>query len=112
MTRDAMQLYLNKLEPDGLLVYHISNLHLDLGPVVGNIAASLKLPARRFDDEASDEDSDNAYARDPSDWIVIARNENDLASIEHDGRWHALLASPGKGIWTDDYSNLLSALVR
>lgn len=111
MTRDAMQLYLNKLEPDGLLVYHISNLHLDLGPVVGNIAASLKLPARRFNDKASDEDSDNAYGRDASDWIVIAHNENDLAAIEHDGRWHALLPSPGKGIWTDDYSNLLSALV-
>ena len=50
MTRDAMQLYLKKLEPDGLLVYHVSNLHLDLGPVVANIAASLKLPARRFND--------------------------------------------------------------
>jgi len=112
MTRDAMQLYLNKLEPDGLLVYHISNLHLDLGPVVGNVAASLKLPARRFNDKASDEDSDNAYGRDASDWIVIARNENALAAIEHDERWQALLPSPGKGIWTDDYSNVLSALVR
>jgi hypothetical protein len=112
MTRDAMQLYLNKLELDGLLVYHVSNLHLDLGPVVGNIAASLKLPARRFNDKASDEDSDETYGRDASDWIVIARNKNDLAAIEHDDRWQALLPSPGKGIWTDDYSNLLSALNR
>ena len=85
MTRDAMQLYLNKLEPDGLLVYHVSNLHLDLGPVVANIAASLKLPARRFNDTMSDEDSDDPFGRDPSDWIVIARNENDLTAIEHDG---------------------------
>jgi len=112
MTRDAMQLYLNKLEPDGLLVYHVSNLHLDLGPVVGNIAASLKLPARRFNDKASDENSDETYERDASDWIVIARNENDLAAIEHDDRWQALLPSPAKGIWTDDYSNLLSVLIR
>ncbi len=112
MTRDAMQLYLNKLEPDGLLVYHVSNLHLDLGPVVGNIAASLKLPARRFKDTMSDEDSDDPFGRDPSDWIVIARNENAFTAIEHDDRWQALLPSPGKGIWTDDYSNLLSALVR
>jgi len=112
MTRDAMQLYLNKLEPHGLLVYHVSNLHLDLGPVVGNIAASLKLPARRFNDKASDEDSDETYGKDPSDWIVIARNENDLTAIEHDDRWQALQPSPGKGIWTDDYSNLLSVLIR
>jgi hypothetical protein len=112
MTRDAMQLYLNKLEPGGLLVYHVSNLHLDLGPVVGNIAASFELPARRFKDKDFDEDSDDPYGKDTSDWIVIARNENDLTAIEHDNRWQALLPSPGKGVWTDDYSNLLSALVR
>jgi hypothetical protein len=112
MTRDAMQLYLNKLEPDGLLVYHVSNLHLDLGPVVGNIAASFELPARRFNDKDFDEDSDDPYVKDASDWIVIARNENDLTAIEHDNRWQVLLPSPGKGVWTDDYSNLLSALVR
>jgi hypothetical protein len=112
MTRDAMQLYLNKLESDGLLVYHVSNQHLDLGPVVANIAASLKLPARRFNDTMVDEDSDDPFGRDPSEWIVIARDENDLTAIEHDDRWQALLPSPGKGIWTDDYSNLLNALVR
>jgi hypothetical protein len=112
VTRDAMQLYLNKLEPDGLLVYHVSNLHLDLGPVVGNIAASFELPARRFNDKDFDEDSDDPYGKDASDWIVIARNENDLIAIEHDNRWQSLLPSPGKGVWTDDYSNLLSALVR
>jgi hypothetical protein len=111
MTRDAMQLYLNKLEPHGLLVYHVSNLHLNLGPVVGNIARSLELPARRFNDEASDEEDNDPYARDASDWIVIARNVNDLNAIAHDDRWRLLLPSPGKGIWTDDYSNLLSALI-
>jgi len=60
----------------------------------------------------SDEDSDETYGRDASDWIVIARNENDLAAIEHDDRWQPLLPSPAKGIWTDDYSNLLSVLIR
>ncbi len=110
MTRDAMKLYLNKLEPDGLLVYHVSNLHLDLGPVVGKIAASLKLTARRFNDEASDENND-PYSRDASDWIVVARNQNDLVGIKNDARWQVLPSFPGKGIWTDDYSNLLSALV-
>ncbi|MFZ0147135.1 MAG: fused MFS/spermidine synthase [Xanthobacteraceae bacterium] len=111
MTRDAMQLYLNKLEPDGLLVYHVSNQHLDLSPIVANIAASLKLAARRFNDTMSDEHSDDPFGRDSSDWIVIARNKDDLTAITHDEKWQALLPSPGKGIWTDDYSNLLSALV-
>lgn len=96
MTRDAMQLYLNKLEPDGLLVYHVSNQHLDLSPVVANIAASLKLAARRFDDTMSDEHSDDPFGKDSSDWIVIARNKDDLTAITHDERWQALLPSPGK----------------
>ncbi len=92
-------------------MYHVSNLHLDLGPVVGNIAASLKLAARRFNDEEFDDESNTSYGRDASDWIVVAGSENDLAVIKKDARWKALSSFSGKGIWTDDYSDLLGVLI-
>lgn len=34
LTREAFQLYFRKLKPDGLIVVHISNRFLDLGPLV------------------------------------------------------------------------------
>ena len=41
LTREAVELYLQKLRPNGLLAFHISNNYLDLKPVVGGIARSL-----------------------------------------------------------------------
>lgn len=38
LTREAVDLYLSRLRPDGLLVFHISNRYLDLAPVLANIA--------------------------------------------------------------------------
>src|SRR6185312_13981192 len=34
MTREALQLYLRKLRPGGLVVFHVSSQFLDLAPVV------------------------------------------------------------------------------
>ena len=41
LTREAMEMYLHKLTPDGLLVIHISNRYLELEPVLGNLAGAL-----------------------------------------------------------------------
>ena len=34
LTREAYQIYLRHLKPDGILIFHISNRYLDLEPVV------------------------------------------------------------------------------
>ena len=42
LTREALAGYLSKLSPHGVIVAHISNRHLDLAPVVANVAQSLR----------------------------------------------------------------------
>ena len=55
LTREAVAGYLSKLAPHGVIVAHISNRHLDLAPVVANVAQSLGLTAfLREDDGAGD----------------------------------------------------------
>ena len=44
LTKEAVELYFRKLKPDGILVVHISNRHLELAPVVGNIARDSTRP--------------------------------------------------------------------
>jgi SAM-dependent methyltransferase len=123
MTRDAVRLYLDRLRPDGLLVFHISNRYLALAPVLGDIAGSLGLSARRWsDDDAQssgaestgegDVPADAASQKDASEWVVLARAEPDLAPIADDERWEALDPTPGDAVWTDDYSNLLGTFLR
>ena len=38
LTREAVRLYLRKLAPGGIIAFHITNQHLDLASVLGNLA--------------------------------------------------------------------------
>ena len=43
LTKEAVQLYLDKLTPDGAILMHISNRYLSLEPVVARIAEEMGL---------------------------------------------------------------------
>jgi hypothetical protein len=105
LTREAMRLYLEKLTPDGHLVFHVSNRYLDLVPVVARIARDSGLRARVRSDLAPDAAllSDGLT---PSEWMVAARDPGALEAFASDWRSAPEDARPA---WTDDYSNVLSA---
>ena len=44
-----------------------------------------------------------------SQWVVLARSEADLGALGLDTRWEELRSEPNTPLWTDDFSNLLSA---
>jgi hypothetical protein len=105
ITREALAIYLENLAQDGLLAFHISNRYLDLGPVLGNLAADVGLVG--FIENDSD---DNIPGKTSSSWVVLARDENSLHRLVHEDsreRWRRLTIRQEVGIWTDDYSNLL-----
>ena len=108
ITREAVQLYLKKLHNKGLIVFHISNRFLELGPVVDNIASSLGLMTRRW----SDDDDDDASGKTASDWVIVARSKDGFKVIENDKRWRFMPPSLDQDVWTDDYSDLFGALIR
>ena len=43
LTREAYQIYLRHLKPDGIIIVHISNRYLDLEPIVAQAAAGNRL---------------------------------------------------------------------
>jgi hypothetical protein len=109
LTQEALQLYLSKLDDGGLLVLHISNRHLDLEPVLANLAAASnpKLTAWIARDLTQLKD-DEQTGRAPSIWTVLARRPEDLAKLPHGvvWRWQPAQARPELRLWTDDFSNL------
>jgi hypothetical protein len=109
MTREALTLYLSRLAPDGVLVMHISNRHLRLAPVVARLAESQGLVARQQIELMG---PGWPEGKSESHWIVMPRNRGDLELLTKDGRWSPLVASPSTPLWTDDFSNILSVLVR
>jgi spermidine synthase len=108
LTREAVALYFEKLADHGLLLYHISNRHLELAPVLANIAADAGLVALR-DVYAPPVGQEGQSA---SEWVVLARSSDDLAFLADDPRWAPLHGRPGGRPWTDDYSNLIGAIRR
>ena len=109
LTREAVELYLSKLMPDGVLLFHISNRHMDLVPVVDRIAAELKLTAfLRHDAEISR--MEQAQGRQPSTWAILARQPERLARFRKDSKWQMLNGNRKGDLWTDHYVNILQVL--
>ncbi len=108
ITLDAVRLYLTKLAPGGVLLFNISNRHLVLEPVLGAIARAAGLAARTRDD-ARVADTERMAGKVESQWVVMARREEDLGALRDDPLWKAPAAPPGLQPWTDDFASLLAA---
>jgi len=105
LTREAMDLYLRKLTPDGLLVAHISNRYLALEPVLGNLADALGLVAIKQFDFAN-----GIPFKSGADLVVMAREGKALGPLATDNRWTPLQRSSSIGAWSDDYSNVVGII--
>ncbi len=111
ITREAVELYLRKLAPGGMLAFHISNRYLDLEPVLANLAADLGLVALGCDDLSLME-SEFASGREQSHWVVMARTADGLAGFQRRTRWSPLEGNLRVGVWTDDFSSPLRVIQR
>jgi hypothetical protein len=107
ITDEAVSLYLDRLEAGGALVFHISNRHLDLGPILARLATHHGLVAEeRVDLRTPGWPEGKSESR----WVVMARNRADLGAIALDPRWNTPAVRPSTPLWTDDFSNILSVL--
>jgi hypothetical protein len=105
ITNEAMQLYLSKLAPGGVLAFHISNQFLDLAPVLGNLAAVSSLAA--WDQiELTISAEEKAAGKASSQWVILARDEDDFGVLVEDARWRVLTPDARMPIWTDHYTSL------
>ncbi len=106
LTRQAFQVYLDRLAPGGIIAVHITNKHLDLVPVLWQDAQAFKLKMLLVQTEG-----DVAHGIFTTRWVLLAQ---DPAVLENE----AILkyADPLEGystkvsLWTDDYSNLFQIL--
>jgi hypothetical protein len=109
LTREALAIYLQKLTPDGIILYHISNRYLQLEPVVANLAVDAGAAALIEEYEPTSEDEATVGAS-SSTWVAVARRSADLGSLTTDDRWRPPLTDARIGVWTDDYSDIFRTL--
>jgi len=124
LTREAIALYLDSLQPDGLLAIHTSSRHFDLLPVLSRLAEEAHVYTVSIESVAAAKSFSGA-----SSWVFLARDAARIDALAHaaEQRRRALgletasrpavrRATPEQlavaPLWTDDYSDLYRALAR
>lgn len=99
LTREANRIYWQHLKPDGILLAHVSNRHLDLVPIVLGLAKDAGKQLRLVTVQSKDTNTNTGSA-----WAILTDNEAFLAQPAMreapDGNDRSSL------LWTDDFSSL------
>ncbi len=107
-TEEAMEIYKDKLAPQGAVLMHVSNRHLELASVVVGIAEENDLKSWVYNED-SGRDGEYIFT---TNVVISAREEADVGRLASDGKWVLTEATEGQRVWTDDYSNVLGAVWR
>ena len=111
LTREALAGYLDKLDGTGVILFHLSNRHLDLAPVAAALARDAGLAGRvqSFTPTARGQGT-SAHEIAQSIWVALARSEAALGPLASDPRWTPLVAKANARPWSDGFSNLAQAI--
>jgi hypothetical protein len=110
LTKEAMAIYKQKLSPNGIVLIHISNRHLELGSVVTGIAEANGLVTRISESgDVTEDDGDYKFL---GTVTVSARKDEDFGPLAKSQYWELQRSDPRQRVWTDDYSNIVGALIR
>jgi hypothetical protein len=109
LTREAIEMYASKLARGGLIAIHVSNQFLDLAPSIAATVATI--PGLRG---LSVEPQPAAPAPDAtaSHVVFLTRDDATFDALKADWPHAHSLDAAGAEPWTDDYSNVLSTLIR
>jgi hypothetical protein len=107
-TQEAMKIYKDKLAPQGAVLMHVSNRHLELSSVVVGIAGANDLKSWVYSED-SNRDDEYIFA---TSVVVCARQEADIGTLASSDEWALTEADDKQRVWTDDYSNVLGAVYR
>lgn len=106
ITQQALDLYLSKLAPGGILVFHASSRSLNLSPILADLAESRNLLCISFDDLKPGP----VEGIDPSQWVVMARSAQEISYLTINSQWKQLSGRKGSRVWSDDFSNIFRAI--
>lgn len=109
LTREALALYVRKLRSNGAILFHISNRHFNLKPILADLSSEAGLVCLHRDGTYVSPTAEET-GKDPSEWIVIARSDADIAPIAQLAHWNRFRERSGDVLWTDDLSSLLDVL--
>jgi len=105
VSREAVETYLKKLKPNGLILFHVSNRYMDVESLVSAVSVDAGLQGLvRYDDD------ETATGKTSSDYVVAARHKDDFGELNENENWTEMVKPAGIQAWTDDYSNMMTII--
>lgn len=106
LTQEAIQLYLSRLKPNGILTFHITNRHLALKKVLSDHAKNLHFSAL-IQEFKPIKDQPLVVA---TDWVAMAKKPETLEPLRQSrlGNWQKMPLYFDMKPWTDDFTNIVS----
>jgi tetratricopeptide (TPR) repeat protein len=107
LTREAFAVYQRHTKTNGVIAVHVSNLSVNLEPVVANLAQEFGYGAEVVEQPASIE----AAGVLPSTWILLSREPNFIKAIalNPSARAPSLIALK-LPLWTDDFNGVFAVM--
>ena len=97
-TEEAMEIYKDKLAPQGAVVMHVSNRHLELESVVVGIADANDLKSWVYSEDTG-RDAEYIFS---TTVVISAREEADVGKLASSDKWTLTEAEDNQRVWTDD----------
>lgn len=111
ITKEAMDIYVKHLKPNGVIVFQATNRFVDLMPVARNLADAHGLHAILVSDSPHYMDGPEYWLA-MTDQVIMTRDRTLLASRALQSVAQEIPKRPGFPMFTDDYINLLRLLKR
>jgi SAM-dependent methyltransferase len=106
ITREAVEEYLKKLKPDGVLVFNVTNRYVEVRGVLTAIAGKLGLTAYSRNRTVRGDELDKLMEN--STWMLMARRPEHLRGITTSNiGWNRHTPQGDEPLWTDDAASIL-----
>ncbi len=109
LTGEAMELYRSLLAPHGIIVMNISNRNMELAEVVAASAAAANLKMVSKSDLSKPNFPATFHL--PAEVAALTRDASDFGILGPTRGWKSVPVDPRFRTWTDDYSNVLGAIL-
>jgi hypothetical protein len=112
LTKEAVELFLSKLKPQGVVLLHTSNRHLDLEGVLASTLKILPKGTAGLVMHDANANKKRYPAETGSSVVVFAKSDEALEPYRAlDGVADLVERNPPLRAWTDDYSDILGAFL-
>jgi len=110
ITREALRVYGRAVQPNGIVLFHISNRYLDLQPVVADLAARDGWHAEIL--QYVPDEQEEVLNATISVWIALSRNPATIERLkalsgDDSVNWEPIEPRPGFAGWSDDHASIL-----